>query len=151
LRNFTEGNITDQGGKEVSTPFRLSRKGMFERWARDWRREQIYAMTWNADEPETAFQRFGRKAGGRESREDSPPRVDHLDVVGRLTPSKNGNQEFTTLPDLNMLKGAQSTISGSSYSLSQTSLTQVMILSIYSFFRLRFSPLAFPNFPLLHF
>jgi hypothetical protein len=25
-----------------------------------------------------------------------PPRVDHLDVVGRLTPSMNGNQEFTT-------------------------------------------------------
>jgi hypothetical protein len=24
-----------------------------------------------------------------------PPRVDHLDVVGRLTPSMNGNQEFT--------------------------------------------------------
>jgi hypothetical protein len=26
----------------------------------------------------------------------APPRVDHLDVVGRLTPSMNGNQEFTT-------------------------------------------------------
>jgi hypothetical protein len=25
-----------------------------------------------------------------------PPRMDHLDVVGRLTPSMNGNQEFTT-------------------------------------------------------
>jgi hypothetical protein len=25
----------------------------------------------------------------------TPPRVDHLDVVGRLTPSMNGNQEFT--------------------------------------------------------
>jgi hypothetical protein len=25
-----------------------------------------------------------------------PPRVDHLDVMGRLTPSMNGNQEFTT-------------------------------------------------------
>jgi hypothetical protein len=24
-----------------------------------------------------------------------PPRVDHLDVVGRLTPSMNGHQEFT--------------------------------------------------------
>jgi hypothetical protein len=24
-----------------------------------------------------------------------PPRVNHLDVVGRLTPSMNGNQEFT--------------------------------------------------------
>jgi hypothetical protein len=24
-----------------------------------------------------------------------PPRVDHLDVMGRLTPSMNGNQEFT--------------------------------------------------------
>jgi hypothetical protein len=24
-----------------------------------------------------------------------PPRVDHLDVVGRLTPSTNGNQELT--------------------------------------------------------
>jgi hypothetical protein len=30
-----------------------------------------------------------------------PPRLDHLDVVGRLTPSKNGNQEFTKRPDLN--------------------------------------------------
>jgi hypothetical protein len=27
-----------------------------------------------------------------------PPRVDHLDVVGRLTPSNNGNQEFTNAP-----------------------------------------------------
>jgi hypothetical protein len=44
---------------------------MFECWARDWRREQIYAMTWNAGESETAFQRFGRKAEGRESKEDS--------------------------------------------------------------------------------
>jgi hypothetical protein len=29
-----------------------------------------------------------------------PPRVDQ-DVVGRLTPSMNGNQEFTQHPDLN--------------------------------------------------
>jgi hypothetical protein len=29
------------------------------------------------------------------------PRVDHLDVVGRLTPSKNGNQEFTKRTHLN--------------------------------------------------
>jgi hypothetical protein len=29
-----------------------------------------------------------------------PPRVDHLDVVGGLTPSKNGNQEFTKRPGL---------------------------------------------------
>jgi hypothetical protein len=26
----------------------------------------------------------------------TPPQVDHLDVVGRHTPSLNGNQEFTT-------------------------------------------------------
>jgi hypothetical protein len=30
-----------------------------------------------------------------------PPRVDHLDVVGRLTPSKNRNPESTKRPDLN--------------------------------------------------
>jgi hypothetical protein len=29
------------------------------------------------------------------SMEETPPQVDHLDVVGRLTPSMNGNQEFT--------------------------------------------------------
>jgi hypothetical protein len=29
------------------------------------------------------------------------PRVDHLDVVGRLTPSMNGNQEYTA-PQLNL-------------------------------------------------
>jgi hypothetical protein len=27
---------------------------------------------------------------------EAPPLVDHLDVVGKLTPSINGNQEFTT-------------------------------------------------------
>jgi hypothetical protein len=27
----------------------------------------------------------------------TPLQVDHLDVVGRLTPSMNGNQEFTAL------------------------------------------------------
>jgi hypothetical protein len=32
---------------------------------------------------------------------NSPLRVDLLDVVGRLTPSMNGNQEFTQHPNLN--------------------------------------------------
>jgi hypothetical protein len=60
------GNMMDSGRKEASTPFRLNRKLVFPYWARDWRREQIYAMTWNASEPDTAF----RKAVGSESRKD---------------------------------------------------------------------------------
>jgi hypothetical protein len=43
------------------------------------------------------FSKFGIKHGPRKLLYDlAPPRVDHLDVVGRLTPSMNGNQEFTT-------------------------------------------------------
>jgi hypothetical protein len=71
LKKFTEGNITDKVGKEASTPFRLSRKEMFVCWARDWRREQIYGMSWNAGESKTAFHASVGKQGGRESREDS--------------------------------------------------------------------------------
>jgi hypothetical protein len=41
-----------------------------------------------------------RKGGLQKRYWGFPPQVDQLDVVGRLTPSMNGNQEFTTLRSL---------------------------------------------------
>jgi hypothetical protein len=38
---------------------------------------------------------LGHETEVGESARDVPPRVDHLSVVWRLTPSMNGNQEFT--------------------------------------------------------
>jgi hypothetical protein len=49
--------------------------------------------------------RYGKHGKGNlissSERVEPPPRVDHLDVMARLTPSKNGNQEFTKRTHLN--------------------------------------------------
>jgi hypothetical protein len=57
--------------------------------------------TWSTLNPSFVQSYLKINEGDTDESLNFPPRVDHLDVVGRLPPTKNGNQEFTKRPDLN--------------------------------------------------